>query len=77
MYVMMSLPLAHYFQCSFTFGTVSTLHDRGKSNTSVPCRQGAKGELKVEFRFQRCSCKLSFVFLPERPGELACMLNIV
>ena len=32
---MLSLPLEHYFQCSFTFGTVSTLHDWWKSNTSV------------------------------------------
>ena len=26
--------------------------------------QGATGELEVEFKFQRRSCKLSFLFLP-------------
>ena len=29
-------------------------------------RRGATGELKVEFKFQRRSCKLSFLFLPRR-----------
>ena len=27
-------------------------------------QMGATGELDVEFKFQRCSCKLSFLFLP-------------
>ena len=27
---------------------------------------GATGEVEVEFKFQRCSCKLSFLFLPRR-----------
>ena len=36
-------------------------------------KKGATGELEVQFKFQRCSCKLSFLFLPHRqsPGELA------
>ena len=37
-------------------------------------RRGATGELEVEFKFQRGSCKLSFLFFrlaPEAPGELA------
>ena len=36
-------------------------------------QRGATGELEVEFKFQRRSCKLPLLFLslPERPGELA------
>ena len=38
---------------------------------------GIPGELEVEFKFQRRSCKLSFLFPPplERPGELALRLS--
>ena len=45
----------------------------GKSDTSVD--SGATKELVVqEFKFQRHSCKLSFLPPPECPGELACRL---
>ena len=62
--VMMSLPLARVFQCLFTFALVSP--SRWLSEIWQLSRRGATGELKVEFKFQRRSCKLSFVFPPCR-----------
>ena len=47
-----------------------------KSDSELSCRR-AIGELEVEFKFQRCSCKLSFLFLlhcQSATGELACRL---
>ena len=46
--------------------------DWWKSDSLSQC--GATGELEAEFKFQRHSCKLSFLFsalLPERPRALA------
>ena len=51
------------------------LHSRSfPRSASLSRRGGGTGELEAEFKFQRSSCKLSFLFLtpaPERPGELA------
>ena len=60
--VMTSLPLAHVFQCLFTFALISTL--RCLAEIWQLSRWGATGELEVEFKLQRCSCKLSFLFPP-------------
>ena len=60
--VMMSLPLACAFQCLFTFALASTLC--WLVEIWQLCRQGATGELEVEFKFQRRSCKFSFLFPP-------------
>ena len=49
--VMMSLPLACAFQCLFTFALASTLC--WLVEIWQLCRQGATGELEVEFKFQR------------------------
>ena len=62
--VMMSLPLACAFQCLLTFALASTLC--WLVEIWQLSRQGATGELEVEFKFQRRSCKLSFLFLPRR-----------
>ena len=62
MLVMTSLPLARVFQCLFTFALVSTLC--WLAEIWQLSRQGATGELKVEFKLHRCSCKFSFLFLP-------------
>ena len=51
----------------------SMLHSRWLEGFSRLSRQGATGELEVEFKFQRRSCKLSFLFPPRRqsvPGSL-------
>ena len=60
--VMMSIPLAHVSQCLFTFVLISA--SRWLSELWLLSRRGATGELEVEFKFQRRSCKLSFVFPP-------------
>ena len=60
--VMTSLPLAHVFQCLFTFALIST--SRCLAEIWQLSRRGATGELEAEFKFQRCSCKLSFLFPP-------------
>ena len=62
-----SLPLARVFQCMFTFSFVSP--SRWLAEIWQLSRRGATGELEVEFKFQRRSCKLSSP--PERPGELS------
>ena len=62
--VVTSLPLARVFQCLFTFALV--LASRWLVEIWQLNRQGATGELEVEFNFQRRSCKLSFLFLPRR-----------
>ena len=53
---MMSLPLACVFQCLFTFARIS-------GNLTAQS-MGSHRDLEVEFKFQRCSCKLSFLFPP-------------
>ena len=62
--VMTSLPLARVFQCLFTFALVSD--PRWLAKIWQLSRRGATGELEVELKFQRCSCKLSFLFPPSR-----------
>ena len=58
--VMTSLPLASVFQCLFTFELVSA--SRWLAEIWQLSRRGATGELEVEFKFQRRSCKPSFLF---------------
>ena len=55
--VMTSLPLAHVFQCLFTFALVSA--SRWLAEIWQVSRRGAAEELEVEFKFQRPSCKLA------------------
>ena len=66
---MTSLPLARVFQCLFTFAFVSA--SRWLGEIWRLSRRGATGELEVEFKFHRCSCKLSFLFSPPLPDPLA------
>ena len=66
---MTSLPLARVFQCLFTFAFVSA--SRWLGEIWRLSRRGATGELEVEFKFQRRSCKLSFLFSPPLPDPLA------
>ena len=61
--VMTSLPLAPVFQCLFTSVLVPPRADWRKSDSSVDVEPR---ELEVEFKFQRRSCKLSFLFPPRR-----------
>ena len=56
--------LLRVFQCLFTFALVSA--SRRLAEIWQLSRRGATGELKVEFKFQRPSCKLSFLFSPRR-----------
>ena len=56
--------LLRVFQCLFTFVLVSASH--WLAEIWQPNRRGATGELGVEFKFQRGSCKLSFLFPPRR-----------
>ena len=58
--VVTSLTLARGFQCPFTFALVSA--SRWLAEIWQLCRREATGELEVEFKFQRHSCKLSFLF---------------
>ena len=37
-------------------------------------RRGATGKLEVDFKFQRCSCKLSFLSLPRRQSAWESLL---
>ena len=61
---MTSLPLARVFQCLFTFALVSA--SNWLAEIWQLSRRGATGELEVEFKFQRRSSKLSFLFPPRR-----------
>ena len=58
--IMTSLPLACIFQFLFTFALVSA--SRWLVEIWQLSRRGATGELEVEFKFRRRSCKLSFHF---------------
>ena len=69
---MTSLPLACVFQCLFTFARI------GGNLTAQS--MGSHRELEVKFKFQRCSCKHSFLFPPycqSAPGELARRLSML
>ena len=73
--VMMSLPLACFLQCLFTcvlFTASCSLAEIWQLSWL-----GATGKLEVEFKFQRCSCKLSLLFLPaaRAPQQLAHRLS--
>ena len=54
--VMTSLPLALDFRCLFTFALVSA--SRWLAEIWQLSRRGATGELELEFKLQRRSCKL-------------------
>ena len=56
--------LLRVFQCMFTFVLVSASH--WLAEIWQLNRRGATGDLEVEFKFQRRSCKVSFVFPPRR-----------
>ena len=60
--VMTSLPLALVFQCLFIFALVSAW--RWLTEIWQLSRWGTTRELEKEFKFQRRSCKLSFLLLP-------------
>ena len=60
--VMTSLPLAHAFQCLFTFALVSA--SCWLAEIWQLSWQGATGKLEAKFKFQRRSCNLSFLFPP-------------
>ena len=60
--VLTSLPLARVFQCLFTFALVWA--SRWLVEIWQLSRRGVPRELEVEFKFQRRSCKLSFLFPP-------------
>ena len=68
--VMTSLPLTHVFQCSFALVSPP----RWLAEIWQLCRRGATGKLEVESKFQRRSCKLSFLFPPHRKSVLASLL---
>ena len=69
--VMTSLPLAHVFRCLFTFVLVSA--SRWLAEIWQLSQWGATGELDVEFKFQRHSCKLlSFSCPAARAPRKAC-----
>ena len=63
--VMTSLPLALVFQCLFIFALVSAW--RWLTEIWQLSWWGTTGELEKEFKFQRPSCKLSFLLLPPLP----------
>ena len=76
--VMTSLPLARVFQWLFTFALVSAWS--WLAEIWQLSRRGATGELEVEFKLHRCSCKLSFLFPPRRQSAseslLACWTKL-
>ena len=65
--------LARVFQRLFTFALVFA--SRWLAKIWQLSRRGATGELEVEFKFQRRSCKFSFP--PRRQSELARRLTLV
>ena len=60
--VMTSLTLARVFQCLSIVAIVSASRWLGENWQLT--RQEATGKLEVEFKFQRHSCELSFLFPP-------------
>ena len=60
--LMTSLPLACVFQCLFIFALISAWC--WLTEIWQLSRWGTTGELEKEFKFQRRSCKLSFLLLP-------------
>ena len=78
--IMTQFPLACVFQCLFTLALISA--SRWLAEIWRLSRRGATGELEVEFKSQRHSCKavrspsFSCPPLPKNPPELSCRLNI-
>ena len=70
--VLTSLPLAHTFQCLFTFALVSA--STWLAEIWQLSRRGATGELEVELKFQRRSWKLSILFPPRRQSARESLL---
>ena len=69
--VMTSLPLARVSQCLFTFALVFA--SCWLAEIWLLSRRGATGVLEMVFKFQRRSCKLSFLFPPTaRSPQKAC-----
>ena len=64
--LMMSLPLARVFQCLFKFALIG-----GNLTTQLT---GSHGIWWWSIKFQRCSCMLSFLFLPCRQSALESLL---
>ena len=71
--IMTSLPLPRVFQCLFTLALVSA--SRWLVEIWQLSRRGATGELEVEFKFQKRSCKLSFIFPPCRRSAPESLLS--
>ena len=71
--IMTSLPLQRVFQCLFTLALVSA--SRWLVEIWQLSRRGATGELEVEFKFQKRSCKLSFSFPPCRQSAPESLLS--
>ena len=70
--VMTLLPLARGFQCLFTL--VLVFVSRRLAQIWQLIQLGTTRELEVEFKFQRGSCKLSFLFPPGRQSALESLL---
>ena len=71
--VITSLPSALFFQYLFTFALVST--SRWLAEIWQLSRREATWELEVEIKFQRRSCKLSFLFSPRRQSAPESLLE--
>ena len=74
-FVMTSLPLARVFQCLVTFALVSA--SRWLPEIWQLSRPEATGELEVEFKSHRRSCKLSFLFPPRRQSTPESLLQAI
>ena len=72
---MTSLPLALVLQCLFRFALDSA--SCCLPEISLLSRPGATGELEVEFKSQRRSCKLSFLFPPHRQSAPESLLQAI
>ena len=65
-----ALPLARVFQCLFPLALIG-----GNLTAQSTGSRRATGELEVEFKFQRRSCKLSFLFPPRRQSAPESLLT--
>ena len=74
-FVLTSLPLALVLQCLFRFALDSA--SCCLPEISLLSRPGATGELEVEFKSQRRSCKLSFLFPPRRQSAPESLLQAI
>ena len=62
-----------FFKGLFTYALVSASH--WLAEIWQLSWRVSTGELEVEFKFQRCSCKLSFLFPPHRQSILESLLG--